>query len=187
MVDVVKAWRETPFYNLRTAIKFAKGLEKYDIAWLEEPLPHFNNPDLCAQLCKATTTPIAGGGGMYGIHTYKTVLEKGALDIVEPAVMRTGLSEVRRIALLAELYGRECVPQFNGVGIGMAATLQVIGSTNIPWLEYPYHPPALTPEVRDCMLKEPLKIDKNGFIKVPIKPGLGIDLDEEIVEKYTLK
>jgi len=150
-------------------------------------LPHFNNPDLCAQLCKATTTPIAGGGGMFGIHTYKTVLEKGALDIVEPAVMHTGLSEVRRIALLAELYGRECIPQFNGVGIGMAATLQVIGSTNIPWLEYPYHPPALTPEARDCMLSEPLKIDKNGFIKVPIKPGLGIELDEEIVEKYTLK
>jgi L-alanine-DL-glutamate epimerase-like enolase superfamily enzyme len=187
MIDAMQAWRPNPLYDLNVAIKYARGLERYNCAWLEEPLPHFNNPELSAQLCSAVDIPIAGGGAMFGMHTYKTVLEKGALDIVQPDVMHAGgLSEVRRIAIMSEFLGKRCIPHYWGVGIGLAATLQVIGSTNIPWLEYPYHPPSLTIEVRDCMLKNPIRIDKDGYVEVPKKPGLGIELNEEIIEKYTI-
>lgn len=187
MIDAMQAWSPNPIYDLKAAIKYARGLERYECAWLEEVLPHYNNPDLCAQLCRTVDIPIAGGGAMCGIHTYKTVLEKGALDIVQPDVMHAGgLMEVRRIALLAESYGRECIPHYFGVGLGVAATLQVLGSTNIPWLEYPYHPPAYSVEALHCMLKEPIRIDKDGYAEVPKGPGLGIELNESNVEKYTV-
>ncbi len=188
MVDAMQAWVPQPLYDYQASLKYARGLEKYEVLWLEEPLPHFNNPELSAKLCATVDIPIAGGGAMFGFHTYKTLLEKGALDIVQPDVMHAGgLLEVKRIAFLAEALGKLCVPHFFGPGIGLAATLQVIGSTNIPWLEYCYHPPAFSIEARDAMLSEPIRIDKDGYVEVPKKPGLGIELDEGFVEKHTIK
>jgi L-alanine-DL-glutamate epimerase-like enolase superfamily enzyme len=185
MVDAMQAWVPQPLYDFQTALKYARGLEKYEVSWLEEPLPHFNNPELSAKLCDAVDIPIAGGGAMFGFHTFKTVLEKGALDIVQPDVMHAGgILEVRRIAFLAEAYGKQCIPHFWGPGIGLAATLQVIGSTNIPWVEYCYHPPAFDVEVRDAMLSEPIKIDEEGFIEIPKKPGLGVELNEDFIKKH---
>jgi L-alanine-DL-glutamate epimerase-like enolase superfamily enzyme len=187
MVDAMQAWVPQPLYDLQATLKYARGLEKYEVLWLEEPLPHFNNLDLSAELCDSVDIPIAGGGAMFGFHTYKTVLEKNALDIVQPDVMHAGgISEVRRIAFLAETYGKLCIPHFWGPGIALAATLQVIGSTNIPWVEYCYHPPAFGFEVRDAMLREPITIDKNGYVEVPKKPGIGIELNEEFIEKHTV-
>ena len=187
MVDAMQSWEAAPLYDFRTALKYARGLEEYDVVWLEEPLPHFNNPDLSARLCAAVDIQIAGGGAMFGFHTYKTILEKGVLDIVQPDVQYAGgILEVKKIALLAEAYGKSCIPHYFGNGIGLAATLQVIGSTNIPYVEYPYHPPAWTVEFRDAVLKEPIRIDKDGYVKIPEKPGLGIELNEEVVKKYAV-
>jgi L-alanine-DL-glutamate epimerase-like enolase superfamily enzyme len=188
MIDAMQAWVDNSIYDLHSSIKYANGLEKYECAWLEEPLNHFYNPDLSAQLCKIVDMPIAGGGAMFGLQHYKTVLEKGALDIVQPDVMHAGgLLEVRRIAQLAESMGRLCIPHYFGVGIGLAATLQVIGSLNVPWVEYPYHPPSHDLEARDRMITEPIKIDKNGYVEIPNKPGIGVELKEDVLDKYFVK
>jgi D-galactarolactone cycloisomerase len=187
MVDAMQAWTPAPLYDFQHALVYARGLEKYEVGWLEEPLPHFNNLELSARLCANVDIPIAGGGAMFGYHTFKIVMEKNALDIVQPDVMHAGgILEVKRIAFLAEAYGKLCLPHFWGPGIGLAATLQVIGSTNIPWVEYCYHPPAFDYRARDAMLTEPIKIDKDGYVEVPNGPGLGVELDEEYIEKNTL-
>jgi D-galactarolactone cycloisomerase len=188
MVDAMHAWEARPIYDLYAAIRCARGLEKYAVAWLEEPLPHLFNTDLCAQLCEAVDIPISGGGAMNGWYNFKTLLEKKALDIVQPDVQHVGgISEMKRIALLAEAYGRVFEPHMWGVGIALAATLQVIGGTQSHWLEYCYHPPYWTVEQRDCMLTEPLRIDKDGMVKIPDSPGLGVELNHEIIDKYTVK
>lgn len=178
MVDVMQAWLPRP-YDFPTAIKLARGLEKYGVLWLEEPLPHFNNPELSARLCRAVDIEIAGGGAMFGWPSYKTLLEKGALDIVQPDVQFAGgISEVQRVAFLAEVYGRRCIPHFFGAGIALAATLHACSLINSPYIEYPYHPPYITPEVRDVMLEKPIRIDENGYVEVPQEPGLGIRLKD---------
>jgi len=188
MIDVMKAWPTLYPFDYNTALKLAKGLERYDVIFLEEPLPHIYNPELSSRLCNSVDIQIAGGGGMCGWQSYKTVLEKGALDIVEPDVQFAGgISEVRKIAFLAEVYGRTCIPHFWGPGIALAATLQLIGSIDSPYVEYNFHPPAWVPEARDAMLKEPIKIDKEGYVKIPDGPGLGVELDEENIERYTVK
>ena len=188
MIDAMQGWTTTPLYDLQTAIQYARSLEKYDVRWLEEPLPHFNNPELSSRLCDAVDLDIAGGGAMFGLHTFKTVLEKGALDIVQPDVQFAGgLLETKRIALLAKDYGRLCIPHCWGSGYAVAATLQVLGTTDIPYIEYPYHPPSWTVEARDCLLQEPIKIDENGYVKVPQRPGIGVELNEDNVQRYLKK
>jgi len=178
MVDVMQAWLPHP-YDFPTALKLARGLEKYGVTWLEEPLPHFNNPELSSNLCNAVDIEIAGGGAMFGWPAYKTLLERGALDIVQPDVQFAGgISEVRRIAFLAEVYGKRCIPHFFGAGIALAATLHACSLINAPYVEYPYHPPYITPEVRDAMLEKPIGIDEKGYVEVPEGPGLGIKLKD---------
>jgi len=89
-----------------------------------------------------------------------------------------GISEVQKINFLAETYGRRCIPHFFGSGIALAATLHVCSVINSPYIEYPYHPPYITPEIRDALLEVPIKIDEKGYVEVPEGPGLGIKLKD---------
>lgn len=72
-------------------------------------------------------------------------------------------------------------------GYALAATLQVIGTNDIPYVEYPYHPPSWTVEARDCLLQEPIRADENGFVKVPQGPGIGVELNKDNVQRYLKK
>lgn len=112
MIDVMQAWVPHP-YDFYSALKLARGLEENNVIWLEEPLPHYNNPELSARLCQSVNIEIAGGVAMSGWPAYKHLLEKGAPDIVQPDVQYAGgISEVRKIAFLAEAYGKRCIPHF---------------------------------------------------------------------------
>jgi L-alanine-DL-glutamate epimerase-like enolase superfamily enzyme len=53
-----------------------------------------------------------------------------------------------------------------------------------PFCEFPFEPPGWVPEARDFMLTEPFKIDKDGYVKVPDKPGLGIEMDWDRIKKH---
>jgi L-alanine-DL-glutamate epimerase-like enolase superfamily enzyme len=178
MVDAMQAWVPRP-YTFRSALKLARGLEEHNATWLEEPLPNLNNPDLSARLCDTADIEIAGGGSLFGWPAYKSLLERGALDIVQPDVAFVGgISEVQKIALLAEAYGRRCIPHFFALGIGMAATLHACSVVRSPYVECPHHPPYITDEITNALLEEPIKIDKEGYIHVPEGPGLGVALKE---------
>lgn len=115
---------------------------------------------------------------MFGWPAYKNLLEKCALDIVQPDVaIAGGISEVRKIAFLAEVYGRRCIPHFSfGSDIAFAATLHVCSVINSPYIEYLHHPPYITHEVRNALSEKPIRMDEKGYVKVPEGPGLGINL-----------
>ena len=161
MVDACSAWGPEPL-SFHRALMLARGLERYDVAWLEEPLPHILNPELSARLARMVDIPIAGGGTIFGIHNYRMLLEKGALDIVQPDAGFTGLSEVKKIAEMAEYYGKSCVPHAGGPGLVTRASLHVIGATDIRWCESHLMPPRWTVKERDSILKKPTLIDKDG-------------------------
>jgi L-alanine-DL-glutamate epimerase-like enolase superfamily enzyme len=110
------------------------------------------------------------------------------LDIVQPDPQYSGgILEVKKIAMLADLYGKVCVPHGgmqDSTGLCLAANLQVTGASDIPYLEYDLYPPAYDEKVRDRILKEPIVMRKDGYVYIPDKPGLGVELDEEAVAKY---
>jgi D-galactarolactone cycloisomerase len=86
---------------------------------------------------------------------------------------------------MAEVNYKLCIPHAWVQGPGFYANLQVAGAiSNCPWIEFPYDPPAITPENYHSMLTEPPKIDKDGYVPIPDKPGLGVDINWEVVKRY---
>ena len=174
-----------PVWGFERAKATAKELERFGVAWLEEPLPRYDLQGL-AKLAAEVDIPIAGGELNKGIHEFKWLLEQGCLDIIQPnCTFSEGMFQVRKIAALAEAYYKRCIPHAWTSGPGFFANLQVAAS--IPaceYIEYPYDPPAFMPESLQGTILEPLRIDREGYIHLPQKPGLGIELDREAMARY---
>lgn len=190
MVDGNMSWSYNQIYNFRTALKMAKGLERYEGSWFEEPLPYERRPDLVAKLTASVDIPISGGGQVYGVHRYKHLIENDILDIVQPDTQHCGgLQEARKIALLAEAFGKLCIPH-SGIGpeLSMVQNIHVSGcSPNSPFVEYGMKISEMVKGSRDSLLTTNLIIDKDGYIEIPKGAGLGVELNEMEVARLTLK
>jgi len=165
-------------YNFRKALKIARVCERLDLDWLEEPIPS-DNLDNLMELRKKVDIPIAGGENDAFIWRFREILEKRAYDIIQPDVTRSGgITEVKKIASLAESFGIECIPHIFGFGPIQYANLQLIGTLpNCRWMEYSYIP-------AEFLMTDKIEIDKEGNAILPSNPGLGFNFNEEILNKY---
>jgi len=189
-VDANQGWRvalidDAPLWTLERATDFARACAEHNIAWLEEPLDMYAWDEL-AELRRRSGVPIAGGELNGGWHEFRTMLEKGSLDIYQPdATFGGGISDACRVMSACHAQGLTFAPHTWTNGIGLIINLHVYaaGGREHP-LEYPYEPPGWVPEVRDGLLAAPIRADADGTIAVPAAPGLGIELDEDKLERY---
>ncbi len=192
MVDANHGWRYpgdfTPRWDVTTAIAMAKAMEEFDVYWLEEPLWSYDYDGL-AQLRRRTTTRIAGGELNHGLHEFREYLRHGCLDVYQPdATFAGGITSARTVAGMAEAAGLMFSPHTWSNGIGLTANLHLAAAVpNCPFIEFPHDPPSWTPDVRDFVLTEPVRIDAQGDVVLRDKPGLGIELDEEKCKKYEVE
>jgi L-alanine-DL-glutamate epimerase-like enolase superfamily enzyme len=152
------------------------------VAWVEEPLP---GADLGGMRALRDSTGVAIAGGEMA-RTYDELLaahRADALDVFQPdVVLALGISRTRTLAELVLAGNRRFTPHTWSNGIGLLANLHVVcGVGGGPWVEFPYDPPAWTPERRDFMLAEPVEVDGDGCLRIPPRPGLGIVLDADAV------
>jgi D-galactarolactone cycloisomerase len=189
MVDANQGWRVDLFddvrWDFKRALQTARAYEEFDLTWLEEPLDQHDYAGY-ARLRAATTTPIAGGEMLSDLHGFRDHLVAGGLDVVQPDVVFSGgILTSRKIAGMAEAHNVAFAPHTWTNGLGLAANMQVMAAVpNGGWCEYPYDAPGWVPEARDAMLAEPIRIDPDGFITMPDRPGLGTDLDWDRIEKH---
>jgi L-alanine-DL-glutamate epimerase-like enolase superfamily enzyme len=188
MVDAqasISPWSVRTF-SYKAALKIASELEKLDCLWLEDIIPYLVNPDLCRRFAEQVDILIASGGQLFGAHTFEALMRENVLDVVQPDVMHVGgISELVLTASIAEMYKKMCCPHTGYVpGLVTAATLQAAGSTNIQYVENVLEPMA-TLDIRDSILMDPIEIGKDGYLEIPQKPGLGVELNEKNVEKFT--
>ena len=186
MVDLNQWWR-MPGDIARSldppgARRVTERLREYDVLWVEEPL---GGEDLEGMrlLRELTGVRIAGGEMARSFDELRRALECDALDVYQPdVVLALGISGARTLAELALRRNRWFTPHTWTNGIGLLANLHACaGVGGGPYLEYPFDPPGWTPERRDFMLAEPVAIDEEGAVRVPVRPGLGVALDEEAV------
>jgi D-galactarolactone cycloisomerase len=189
MVDANQAWpTEPPYWSQQTALWMARELEDLNVKWLEEPLPKDDLRGL-AELAAKVDIPIAGGELEWGIHRFRDFLDEEAYDIVQPDPHWCGgVLECRKISVLAEAANKQCILHTGGIGgLWLAANLQVTGSLpNCEYFEYLFEPRVWTPEVRDVLLQEPIKISSDGYLEIPKGPGLGVEVNEDAISKYTV-
>jgi D-galactarolactone cycloisomerase len=183
MVDANQAATPLPpFWSRQKALEFARELEGLHCKWLEEPLPMHDLYGI-RELQEKVGILIAGGELDQGKERFRQLLE--CYDIIQPDVhFSGGIGEVKKIADMAEQKGKMLIPHCWGSGLSIAANLQLIGSLrNCPYLEYPLDPP-LTLEIRDAILTEPITIGSDGFVQIPQRPGLGVEVNEEVIRNY---
>ncbi len=159
------------------AKKVAKICGKYGLTWLEEPLPSDNLNGL-AKVREASPIPIAGGENDMGIFRFEDIISRGSYDIVQPDVTRSGgFMELKKIDAMAEVNGVRCIPHIFGYGHIIAPNLHFIMASRCEFCEFPIYP------VEFQMLKEPIRAN-NGFVYALEKPGLGVEISEEMFKIY---
>ncbi len=167
------------------AKRLMSQLDSLEPAFVEEPIsPEHNN--LLSTIETQTTTPIATGERLYTRWDFRSLLEKGAVDVVQPVVSHAGgISEVLRIASLAETYDVAVAPNCPLGPIAVAASVQVC--TRIPNLFLQDHGSQIQledSETPNTYLEDPTVFDVDeGFVDPPTDPGLGITIQEETVRE----
>src|SRR6266403_1219844 len=175
MVDVNCAWSPA------VAIEMGHAMEPHKLYWIEEPVAT-DDIDGSAKVADALTTPIAGYETEIGLYGFRELITRGAIDIVQPDIAWAGgFSECRRIAALAQAHHLMVAPHAFASAVTLAASLHFIASIpNGLVLEFDQNPNGL----RDELLKEPFREERDGTIRLPEPPGLGIELDPAAVERY---
>lgn len=164
---------------LDDAIWLSRALADEGVYFLEEPL----SPDDLegfARLVQASPIPIATGEKETTRFGFRDLMERGGVRIIQPDVGRVGgITEARRIATLAEVKGARVIPHCWSTDILVSATLHLIATLpDAPFLEYN----VMAQPLRTDLLSNPIR-PKDGVAKVPNGPGLGIELNEELIEE----
>jgi len=162
------------------AVRLAKRLEPYDPLWLEEPTPP-EKPEEMALVARQTSIPVATGERLTTKYEFARVLEHRAASILQMALGRVGgLLEGKKIAGMAEAYYAQIAPHLYCGPIAAAADIQLSTCT----------PNFLIQEsiqtwggFHATVLKEPLRWEA-GYIIPPTAPGLGVELNEEVLVQY---
>ncbi len=165
-------------YDVAAAVRVGQALGEFNIGWLEEPVPPENHDAL--QIVKEQVpTPICVGERLVTRWDFRPILDKQLANYIMPDIVRCGgISEMRKIATMAEAYYIPVSPHDATGPITMAAGAQVMMSTpnfyrlEIAYSEVPHYNAALMPTL-DV---------RNGFYHVPDAPGLGHDLNEAYLE-----
>jgi galactonate dehydratase len=166
----------------RMGVQFAKALEPYGLYFFEEPCwPE--SIDGIAEVQRAVTTPIATGERLVSQHAFRELLEKRAASVLQPDITHCGgLSEVRRIAAMAEAYRVALAPHNPQGPVSTAASLEfgfatpsyIICETvhaDVPW--------------RCDVVSEGFTVERNGrTVRPSQRPGLGIEINEAEVKKH---
>ncbi len=175
-------------WSLQTATEVAFELERLGVTWLEEPLPRHDHDGLRRLRERLGTLQLAGGENNHGIHEFRDLIDDGCYDVLQPdAVLSEGVYQLRKVAALAEAAGLLLAPHTWTHGIGLLANLHLVASIpNSSWFEFPHEPPGWPASALSQMLAEKIWIDSDGCLPVPDRPGFGIELDEELVERHTV-
>jgi len=165
------------------SIAVAKELEPLHLLWIEEPaLPE--NAEAMKKIANETTLPIATGERLFTVWGFREVLEKGVADIIQPDVVHAGgITQLKKIAALAEAYYVAVAPHNPLSPVATAACLQLDAAIPNFLIQEMVHG---NPD-RASLVTAPIEKVSEGYVDLPKKPGLGVDLNEEAIKRLGYK
>jgi L-rhamnonate dehydratase len=176
MLDVGLIW------DAKTTLQRARLFEPYRLAWIEEPL-HPDDLAGYAKVAESTDIKIAAGEEECTVAGMTRLMDQGRIDVVQIDLTRCGLTQAMTVAKLAELRGLTVVNHNFTTDINVAASLHFLASVpNAFIMEYCVEPS----EISRALAKQPIPI-VDGHAHVPEAPGLGVEPDPAIIEKYLVR
>ena len=169
------------FLGVNAAIQLGQALEQYNIFYYEEPV-HPMNADNMALVAERTNLRIATGERSYTRWGYRELLEKQALAVIQPDVCLVGgITECKKVCDYANIYDATVQVHVCGGPVSKAAGLQI--EATIPnFIIHEHHTWALKKVVKELCIHD--YQPENGKYKVPDLPGLGQELNDDVVKKY---
>jgi len=169
-------------FSTHHAIEIGKALEDLGVFHFEEPRPHYDLEGL-ATVADALDIPIASGEMIYTHWQFKELILRGRVEILQPDIVKVpGFTEFQRIAALASAFGKPITVHNIQPTLSAVAHLHVCAAyAIIPYAqEYNIEPISIRDEWP--ILKNPLEV-KDGYLDVPSGPGLGVELDEDVIRR----
>ena len=188
----MRRWRADHFGRLdvNDSIRYARAFEPYELAWAEDRFRSARsawrrrpeNWRAYKEIKEATTTPIITGESLFGLEEgFRPFIENRAVDIIHPDPLTSGaLRETKRIADYASLYGIPTALHFAGSPVGCMASVHMVATIK-DFVAMENHAVDM-PWWGDLVTGLPKPIIQNGYIQVPDTPGLGVELNEEVVQ-----
>ena len=156
-------------------IQFAAAIQPYDVLWIEEPAVP-GNIEVFKRIKEAVRVPLATGERDRTIWEMLPYLHERCIDILQPDCGHTGgISQMKKIAALAEAYNVPLAPHCTMSELGLTASLHAIASIPNFLIHEAYPGTMMLPGVA----RKNWEIDKDGFASLPQGPGLGVEMSEE--------
>jgi len=167
--------------TVNDAIRLGHALEPYGLAWMEDIMPWWD-VEGNLQVTRSINVPTLNGEDIYLWDGWREMIEKRAIDIIQPDLLTAGgMLETKKIADYAERYGLPTVLHFAGSPIAFMANLHCAAA--IPsFIALENHALDL-PFWKDLVTGLPENLIEDGYVRVPEKPGLGVDLNYEGIEE----
>jgi L-alanine-DL-glutamate epimerase-like enolase superfamily enzyme len=177
--DVPLSFDANNGYSVSAAIRQGRRFEELGIYHYEEPVPQYDYAGL-SQVADALDVPVSAGEHEYTRWQFRDLILQAKVDIVQPDVVKcAGITEMKKIATLAETFNKGFVPHQTQPTVGTAANLHVVAALN--GANRPQEYTGQRPQL-DAYFREPL-LFKDGYIEVPKKPGLGLEWDEAALDR----
>jgi galactonate dehydratase len=162
----------------------AAALERFHLLWFDEPC-RTSNISTLQKIAGETVTPLGFGRRVHQGGVFQDLLRDQVIDVLRPSLALNGLSQLRRMAALAETYYTAIAPHHDGGPIATAAALHLAASLpnffiqQVPFTEAP-EDRAMRASLGGASLEKPAE----GFLSLPTGPGLGVTLERGALEQY---
>ena len=170
-------------YDFNQALAMGRKLDEMGIAFFEEPISS-DYLDASIRLAEQLDVPIAGYETEVTAYGMKDFIIRRGVDIAQvDAIWSGGITECLKVASLAGMFGMKIIPHFSAAVVSLAANIQFGAMvSNCEWFELTQDPNPL----RDELAIDPIVVDKGDMV-LPDRPGLGIELNEKVLEKYRIR
>jgi len=169
-------------YTRHEAMIMGRLLDELNYVAYEDPLPTKDIEGL-VEVCRAVDTPVHIGEFIFSIYDFPEYIRRGALDVVRFIVDNVGgITGGMKLAHLSECFGLECVPHNWGDALDHAVHFHCeLAMPNNVWIELTQPQTASDRPY----IKDRIRIDKDGYVPAPVKPGLGYEVDHAALDKLT--
>jgi L-alanine-DL-glutamate epimerase-like enolase superfamily enzyme len=189
MVDANQAqskgeWQPGVRWDYKRAYETGLELQNLNCAWLEEPRPRYAFDELIS-LGESLQIPIAGGENSNLLYEFEQMCEQNIYSILQPeCLVLTGITETLKVGEIAKKHNKQVVPHNGYVKLGLIAHMHMVASwSHAPYIELVNDPPIGAYQTFLSILTNPPVVDAEGFMNMPQAPGLGVEIDPDLVLK----